>query len=313
MIDKLPMLLKIAPIILLILLGMTLRKIHFVSPQTIDDLKKIILNISLPAMLFTAFAGTQFSSQYLGIIAAVFLACLVMLLLASPVLRCIGVENPFMPALFVGFETGMIGYSLFVATYGQQEMFKLAIIDLGQALFVFLVLIPFINRQNGITTGGLQLIQSFFKSPVILAILFGITFSLTGLTSLMHANPNAGFVFDCLALLSNLTVPMITIAIGYELRLNKDTFRGPLLVAAVRLAILIGFAYVIDKVLIVGLLHLDRFFELALFTMFILPPPFVVPIIMREKKSEHRQFILNTISIHIVLSAVAFLGVIVIL
>lgn len=306
------MLLKIVPIILMILLGMTLRKIDFVRPQTIEDLKKMVLNISLPAMLFTAFADTRFSSQYLGIIAAVFLSCLLLLLLAAPVLRRLGVENPFMPALFVGFETGMIGYSLFVATFGQQEMYKLAIIDLGQVLFVFLVLIPSVNRRNGFTTNNRELVGSFFKSPVILAILIGITFSLTGLTPVLHANQNMGFLFDLLSLLSNLTVPLITLAIGYELRLKKDIFRGPLLVAATRMLILLGIAFVIDKVLIVGLLRLDRVFEIALYTMFILPPPFVIPIIMREKKPEYRQFVLNTISIHIVLTAVAFFGLIII-
>ena len=313
MIDTWTLLLRIFPIILLIALGMVLRQTRFVSQNTIDDLKKIVLNISLPSMMLVAFAKTEFSSRYIGIIATVFLTCLLMLLAAVFILRRLHVENPFAPALYAGFETGMIGYALFVATFGQAEMYKLAIVDIGQVLFVFFVLVYFLNLKSGIASQGRQLVLSFIRTPIILAIIAGIALSLSGLMVTLSASAYTSFIFDFLALLSNLTVPLITIAIGFELHINRATFRAPLIVALTRIIILLGLAYLINKVLVVGLLGLDRMFEIAVYTLFVLPPPFLIPIIMRETKPDQRRFVLNTISIHILLTVIAYTSVLIIL
>ncbi|MCD8498486.1 MAG: hypothetical protein LRY35_00300 [Clostridiales bacterium] len=123
-------------------------------------------------------------------------------------------------------------------------------------------------------------------------------------------------VATTLQLLGNLTVPLITIAIGFELQLGRATFKAPLLAALVRILVLFTLATLINKVLIRDLLHLEPQFETALMTMFLLPPPFVIPILMAgknqsaEKRAEHRQFVLGTLSIHILLSLIAFILVI---
>jgi hypothetical protein len=309
--EALRLALRILPIVLLILLGMGMNRWQMIRQQTVDDLKKIVMNLSLPAMLFLSFARTTFSSQYLGVIAAVFLACLVMLGAALAITRRLRLDNPFIPALYAGFETGMIGYALFIAAFGQQEIAKLAIVDLGQVLFVFFVLVYYINLKSGIAVEGRQLLLSFAKTPVIVAILAGVALSLSGLAGWLEASPATSFLFDGLGLLGNLTVPLITIAIGYELRLNRETLRGPLLVAASRILILLLLASLLNRYLLVGWLGLNRMFEVALLTLFVLPPPFVIPILMRESQPAHRQFVLNTISIHILLTIIAFVGILV--
>lgn len=305
------LLLRVLPVICLVLLGLLLQKFRFFAPQTIGDLKKIIVNISLPAMLFLSFAQTGFSTRYLGIVAAVFLTCLILLLLASLFARLCHIANPYFPALFGGFETGMIGYALFVAVFGKTEMFKLAIVDLGQVIFVFFVLVYFINRQNGAAATGRQLVMSFIKTPVILAILLGVLFSLTGLGPTLAGDGISGLAANVLGTLSNLTVPLITVVIGYELTLSRKALRGPLLTALVRILVLSGLAWLINTFLIGGLLGLDRMFQMALYILFLLPPPFVIPIMMQEKDPEQRQFVLNTLSVHLLLSIMAFLVVIV--
>ncbi|MDD2533114.1 MAG: hypothetical protein PHC86_00220 [Eubacteriales bacterium] len=299
--------LKILPVILLIFLGMSLRRSRFMTLDHVQVLKRIVLNISLPSMLFLAFARTTFSVNYLAIIGVVFLTCLLMLLLATLVLKALHVTNPFAPALFAGFETGMIGYALYLAIYGASEVYHLAIVDLGQVIFVFFVLVFFLKRQNGNQERFGQLMRSFVTSPVILAILLGLIFSLSGLTAAVDQITGGSSLLEVFSVLANLTVPLITISIGYELQLSMNTLKWPLLTAVLRLAILMTLATLIGQYLIVGVLHLDKAFVTALYTLFLLPPPFVIPIFMQEKRPEDRQFILNTLSVHIVLSLVAFL------
>ena len=73
-----------------------------------------------------------------------------------------------------------------------------------------------------------------------------------------------------------------------------------------RMVLLLGMAYAINEIVIDRLLNLDNIFKIALYTMFLLPPPFVIPIYMHEGEIESKQFILNAISINIVLSLIAF-------
>ena len=308
--DPLTLFLQVLPIILLISLGMLLRQTRFLKPETVEQLKQMVLSIGLPALLFQAFARTTLNQSYLAIVATVVVTCLVLLGAAILVLRLMKVDNPFAPALFTGFETGMIGYALYLAVFGQSEVFRLAIVDLGQVTFVFFVLVTYISRQNGNRPSGWQLIRSFLLSPVILAILLGILVSLTGLSTLLETTRGGQMVATTLQLLGNLTVPLITIAIGFELHLGRATLKAPLLAALVRILILFALATLINKFLIRDLLHLEPQFETALMTLFLLPPPFVIPILMREKRPEHRQFVLGTLSIHIILSLIAFILVI---
>jgi hypothetical protein len=40
----------------------------------------------------------------------------------------------------------MLGYAIFIAVYGMEEIDKLALIDLGQVLFVFFVLMALLMK-----------------------------------------------------------------------------------------------------------------------------------------------------------------------
>jgi predicted permease len=68
---------KVLPVILLFLLGAFLNKLHFVRNEAIQDMKKLVLNVTLPAVLFLAFSRVSLETRHLLIVAIVFLACVV--------------------------------------------------------------------------------------------------------------------------------------------------------------------------------------------------------------------------------------------
>jgi len=94
MTDPLTLFLQVLPIILLISLGMVLRQIHFLKPETVDQLKQMVLSIGLPALLFQTFATTTLNQSYLAIVATVFVTCLVLLGAAIVILRALKFDNP---------------------------------------------------------------------------------------------------------------------------------------------------------------------------------------------------------------------------
>jgi predicted permease len=52
------------PVILLVILGVILQKIKLIQDTTITDMQKLVVNITLPLLLFKAFSTMTFSPQF---------------------------------------------------------------------------------------------------------------------------------------------------------------------------------------------------------------------------------------------------------
>jgi len=65
---------RVLPLVLLFLVGIFLRRLRFLAPDTIQDLKKLVVNLTLQALLFLAFAGVELAPKYLLVVATVFAA-----------------------------------------------------------------------------------------------------------------------------------------------------------------------------------------------------------------------------------------------
>lgn len=301
-----PVALKFIPVVLLILLGSLIRRKSILKPETIQDIKKIIVNFSLPSLLLMTFAQTHLESKYICIFCAVFLLCTVMLGVGAAIKHVFKINNAYFPVLFSGFETGMLGYALYTAIYGAANTYKLAIIDLGQVTFVFFVLVSYLQSCNGQAASPRRLILDFLRSPVILSILVGVLLSSTGMFAVVQGSSVTHSITDTLNLLGNLTEPLICIVIGFELDIRLHNLAGPFFTALARLLLLLLAAFIIDTLLFRPLLHLDKSFEVALYALFLLPPPFVIPIYIDGKREREKQYVLSVISIHIILTLIAF-------
>ena len=297
---------RIFPVILLIITGNLFRYFNFIKSQTVEDIKKLVVNITLPALLFSAFSNTVFELGYLAIFCAVFINCGIMLAVGRSIQKALKADNIYAPALFSGFETGMMGYSIFAVVYGADNLYRLAVVDLGQVTFVFFILIAFLKKADGAELKNKDIILSFLKSPVIVAIITGIIAGAVGYPVLAKGFPPIGAVNEALRLLSQLTMPLICLIIGYEIKVDLKNIFLPLKIAFIRTAILTSFAVLINTFIVRRLLGLDRLFEAAVYTMFILPPPFVIPI-FAKKWPEKRQLLLNTISVSIVVSLIVYI------
>jgi len=305
--DLLMVLEKAIPLVMMILLGVILKNLRFLRESTLADIKKLIVNISLPATLFMTFANTDFHRQYVALIGIVFLFCVGMLFLGGRGGHNILPENPVYPALYSGFEAGMMGYALFASFFAKEELFKFAIIDIGQVVFVFLIMTFYLQKKTGSATEVKKLMKSFAISPVIMAIVFGVVMSASG--GYQWVNKFAAFdgVKSTLEILGAMTQPLICIVIGYELRMRAENFKVTLLTIISRMSVMIASAVLINKFVIEHLLGLDRMFSVALFTLFILPPPFVIPIYVSKAGEKQKSLISDILSVHVIFSLMAFM------
>jgi predicted permease len=297
---------KVLPIFLLILLGVTLRRLRFVRSETIQDFKKLIVNVTLPAALFLAFSQVTIEAQYLLIVAVMFTACWLVLLLGRRLGPLVRVDSPFMPSLLTGFEAGMMGYAIFSAVYGQENIFKFGIIDLGQVLFVFFVLVPGLERLSTGAKPFRDTLLSFVRTPVILAILGGLLFKQVGLAALFASSPLTTGILDAVGLVGGMTTPLVAIVIGYELQLLPGQLGRPVRTIVTRLLIWVPAGLLFAYGVVGRLLGLDPLFQAAVLTMVLLPPPFVIPLFMRNAGEQEVNYVVNSLTLATLVTLVAY-------
>jgi malate permease and related proteins len=297
---------KVLPVLLLIGLGSLLRRLGFLSEATIYGFKQFVVNITLPAALFLAFAGVSLEARHLIIVAVVFILCLVALLVLGLRRPLAGVDSAYLPPLGTGFEAGMMGYAIFGAVFGLDNIFQFAVVDLGQVLFVFFILVPYVQRLGVGPAPFRDTLRNFLRTPVILSILLGILFNRTGLMQPVAAWPLSAAFLDTLHLLAAATTPLITIVIGYEVSLQRQNLTAPLRTVGLRLLYWLPIGLLFNWLVIGTLFPGNRLLQAAVMTMFVLPPPFVVPIFMSNASNDDQAYVVNTLSLATLVTLAAF-------
>ena len=289
---------RVLPILLLLARGYGLRRGRFLSDSTVDDLRKIVVNLAMPSVLLLSFLEIELQPAYLVLFGVIFLLCVGLLALGRFLRPRLAAQHPYFPFLMTGFEYGMLGVSLFGSAYGLESIGYIAVMDLGHELFIWFVLLAYLLMQRDGLGSPRQLVGAFLRSPVILAVLAGITLNLLGLRVRVFDLPLMGGLMATLQFLATMTIPLILLIIGYGIHIDRQGLRQALLVTGLRLGLLVPAALLLNAVLVRGLLGLSPAFEVALFTLLILPPPFIIPLYMRADQPDERRYVNNTLTIH---------------
>ena len=102
------------PVFLALALGAICRSRQFLTRDGVDTLKKVVINITLPAVLLNAFATAEYSLAALILPAVMFGLCCLALVLGKLIIRLSGMKSRLAPFLATGFEAGMLGFPLFL-------------------------------------------------------------------------------------------------------------------------------------------------------------------------------------------------------
>jgi hypothetical protein len=203
----------------------------------------------------------------------------------------------------------MLGYAIFGAVYGQENLFKFGLVDLGQVTFVFFVLVPALQQEVSGAQRLADTVRSFFKTPVILAILGGILFNQTGLYTLVAGQAWYGSLETTLQLLGGMTTPLVALIIGSELHFQLNGLTRPARTVLLRLMVWVPAGLLFSLGVVGPLLGLDRTYQAAVMTMAILPPPFVIPLFMKNASDEETAYVVNTLSLSTLVTLGAFVVV----
>lgn len=294
---------KFIPIFLLFCLGYLFRRTGFLSQNTASEMKKLVANIALPALLVQAFASLDPGRDELRMIVFMFGLCLVIFLITQFLFRLLGRRGDIRGYMVSGFEAGMLGYGLFLTVFGNTALPVFASVDLGQMLFVLVVLISsllgrFSNEEKSFGEIARNVLRNIFTSPFVWAIIAGLVFGWIGNTFQIPAEPLAPIV-GFLNILGNLTVPLIALAIGFELNFSRQILGRALVFVVIRKMVMTGLA-----VLLIRFLPIEGpLIRYAFVAILLLPPPFVVTLIAPE---DEQGLVSGILSISTVVSIPAF-------
>jgi predicted permease len=298
---------KVLPVILLFLLGLFFQNRRIIRPETVADMKTLVIKITLPAALFLAFARVSLEARHLIILGVMFGGCGLALLTGRIIRPLVRIESPYFPMLMTGFEAGMLGYAIYGTVYGVDNLYKFGIVDLGQVIFVFFVLAGALERQASAAAKSLkETLLTFVKTPVIIGILLGMAANWIGVMTPLNAWPISAGVLRTIELIAGLTTPLIALIIGYEMQLQKGQLWAPFKTIGVRLLFWLPLGWLISAGLIDRVLQLDRGFQAAVLTMIILPPPFVIPLFIPAADRLNRTYVVNALSLATLVTLFAF-------
>lgn len=268
------------------------------------------MNIALPCILFLTFFNAELKPELLILSAVIFAACLFEFALGFLVKRLQKSPNQFYPSLFTTFLTGPIGFPLFIAYFGAENLYKLAILDVGNSIFIFTVLTVFLSTVSCSANpeakrSFLLHLKNLVTSPLTISMFLGIIVSMAGFRPAIESFPGSAALLDTFSLMASAAFPMILLIIGYELPFDFKNFRKTIAAVFIRLVMMLSIAYLINTFILVMWLGLDEIYQAALYTMFLLPPPFIIPLSIIGE-CEHKKYVLDFISLHLIVSLIVF-------
>ena len=292
----------VLPVLVMLCVGMLCRRVKLISREGVNALKNVVVNITLPAVLLSAFATTRYTLMDIVVPLLVFLVCLAAWALGRVGAKLFKLNSRFVPFLTTGFEAGMLGYALFNMLYGSGRTAEFARIDLGQVLFVF-TLYKLLLRMEGENRASMgDLMKQMLLSPIIIAIVAGVLIGATGLYQALVPSGVSGIFDACTDFVSAPTSAIILLTIGYDLVLGDIPWKETGKVVALRYGImlLLGAA-------LIGLLKLlwpAANLTAAITVMFILPPPFVLPVFADD--ANQRVYVSSALSVSTLVAIAGF-------
>lgn len=286
------------PVFLALFMGALCRKKNFITRDGVDTLKKVVINLTLPFVLFDAFATAEYSLKSLVIPVIVFTLCCVALVLGFLIIKVFKVNSKLSPYLASGFEAGMLGFALFALLFPNESISKFAMLVLGQELFVFTLYKSMLTGKTGLKA----ICKDVTTSPTLIAVLIGIVFGATGLYDLLGGWGVGGIIDSVTSFISAPTGMIILLTVGFDLVIREIPWKKTAGMIAMRLGVmgaLLGVVILINRTLLGGMI-----FEGAAILLFILPPPYVIPIFADEP--EERVQISSSLSALTLITMVLF-------
>ncbi|HEU5383027.1 MAG TPA: AEC family transporter [Ktedonobacteraceae bacterium] len=225
---------KTLPILLMFLIGVALKKAGVLHKEDGRMISRLIVYVISPAAIMNALSSMALSPSLLLLPLAAIVVVGTLLGIGFALAPILGLQGKTRAAFLISFpslEIGSIGYAFMVAVYGAGGLALIALFDLGNALFFFLV-IALLASTLGRSTKRFRVVDALMqiiKNPIIWAYAVGIAFHVFHIQIALLSN-----LFSTLSQ-TLLFLMMLLVAADFEFSFSALTF--PVLVMYLKMAV----------------------------------------------------------------------------
>ena len=204
----------ILSIILMIGIGYVLKRIDFLSEKDINPLNKIIMNILLPCMIFSALYSSDLSLiPKLGILPFVILiSSFVTGLVSFLILKKLGYDDKKLWSVLVTVmiaNTAFMGYPVNLGIFGHEGFLRAIFCDIATMCIFLILSFVLVIKFGGTVKKAIRKIALF---PPLWAIVFGLGLNILNV-------PIGPVLNNTVNYLGNGAIPLIMISLGLSIDL----------------------------------------------------------------------------------------------
>ena len=204
----------ILSIILMIGIGYALKRIDFLSEKDINPLNKIIMNILLPCMIFSALYSSDLSLiPKLGILPFVILiSSFVTGLVSFLILKKLGYDDKKLWTVLVTVmiaNTAFMGYPVNLGIFGHEGFLRAIFCDIATMCIFLILSFVLVIKFGGTVKKAIRKIALF---PPLWAIIFGLGLNILNV-------PIGPVLNNTVNYLGNGAIPLIMISLGLSIDL----------------------------------------------------------------------------------------------
>ncbi|WP_428243383.1 AEC family transporter [Gynuella sp.] len=193
------------PILLILALGIWFKHANFINDQFVIVANRLVFNISLPSLLFISIANKSLADS-LNLKLVMFGAIMTLIIVAAlwliaPIITDKDKRGVFAQCAFRG-NMGIIGLALCINAYGDAGLVSASV------YISFMVILYNILSVVLLNAGDVRSqLQSILKNPLIIGVVLGILWSLSGVQVPFLISRSAEYF-------AHLTIPLALLAIG---------------------------------------------------------------------------------------------------
>ena len=290
-------LLNAIPILFLIFFGYLIQYKNWMLQSTVDEIKKGVTNVALPAVLFQTFINMNLKKEYIWVMVAIFVLMIIFLIIGELVNYIPTLNNPLNPFIISACTFGLLGIPLFGTVFGMENLDKISILGVGHEFFVWFVYVTYMEMKLTNKRFSVEMLKGFVKSPLILMIVLGIVFNIAGYGVLFRENPVLKGIYATIQYIGNLATPSILMIVGYGLKFNKAYMKKSSKLVILRYVIVFIIGYIFKICVIDFLIESDKLFNYAYFTFLVLPPPLSLSVFISKYGTEEQQDLINNTAV----------------
>ena len=217
---------------LMIFLGYALKRFDILKAQDSTTLSKIVINVSMPALIFTNLVTANISIDMIILPITSIIVSLICMTIAFLFCKSRGYSKIKTWTLMIAsamMNTGFVGYPITLGVLGNEGLINAIFFDLSTSIIFVVYGMVLVSQFGG---DRKEVVKSGLSFMPLWAVIFGLIFNI--------GHIQYGYVLNsALTYLANSTVPLIMISLGLTIDFKgiKDYLNDSLVVSAIRLVI----------------------------------------------------------------------------